>query len=294
MELDFLLKIVCGIFGTLISNMLFGSGSPDQAPDKEIDQHLKSPVVMAHHMNRDELSVPPFVTSVPDDHFAGVSAPMPSLGHARKSAVDDVVRQVLGAIGIEYNHQYVDRISGSVRDPKRNIEDRLSGFSHGVVLGIERNIVKSSWFRDDSGRYVYFVLVYYPGEKIREMRRLSKGAKVFASVVTKHKGDVRLKVWEVNGVSVVLTSARIIVRKKNRFAKAISFFVWHVPSGSEHDISMALGPIRVCGDSREVTLSLSECDKNLEDYLLGAKLERLATLKGHDELGRPVLARVSF
>ena len=50
--------------------------------------------------------VPLFVTSVPSGHFAGVSAPMPSLTEARRGAVGDVVRQVLGAIGVQYDHQY--------------------------------------------------------------------------------------------------------------------------------------------------------------------------------------------
>ena len=33
-------------------------------------------------------------------------APMPSLAEARRGAVDDVVRQVLGAIGAKYDQQY--------------------------------------------------------------------------------------------------------------------------------------------------------------------------------------------
>ena len=50
--------------------------------------------------------VPLFVTSVTSGHFAGVSVPMPSLAVARRGAVGDVVRQVLCAIGVQYDHQY--------------------------------------------------------------------------------------------------------------------------------------------------------------------------------------------
>ena len=69
--------------------------------------------------------VPLFVTSIPSGHFAGVSAPMPSLAEARRGAVDDVVRQVLGAIGVQYDHQYVDMVSGRVsgRGPARKVND---------------------------------------------------------------------------------------------------------------------------------------------------------------------------
>ena len=76
---------------------------------------------------------------------SGVSAPMPSLTEARRGAVDDVVRQVLGSIGGQYDHQYVDMVSGSVRGrgPEREVNDRLSGVAHGVVLGVEQNTVKS-------------------------------------------------------------------------------------------------------------------------------------------------------
>ena len=240
--------------------------------------------------------VPLFVNSVPSGHFAGVSAPMPSLAEARRGAVDDVVRQVLGAIGVQYDHQYVDMVSGSVRGRglKREVNDRLSGFAHGVVLGVEQNIVKSSWYRDVSNKWIYFVLVRYPDQLIAEMRRLSKGASVVASVISNKGKSVLLKVTEVNNVSVVLSSAVVSIKRRNRFAKAISFFVWKVPSGSTHNVSIAFDPVRVSGCSCEVMLAFDGSEKGFYDYLLGAKFERVAVLKGHDELGRAVNVRVPF
>ncbi len=240
--------------------------------------------------------VPLFVTSVPSGHFAGVSAPMPSLTEARRGAVDDVVRQVLGAIGVQYDHQYVDMVSGSVRGrgPERKVNDRLTGIAHGVVLGVDQNIVKSSWCRDASNKWIYFVLVRYPDRVVAEMRRLSKGAKIVASVISDNGCSVRLKVTEVNNVSVVLSSADVTINRRNRFAKTISFFVWKVPSGSTRNVSLALDPVRVCACSREVLLAFDGCEKEFYDYLLGAKVDRVAVLKGHDELGRAVSVRVPF
>jgi hypothetical protein len=238
--------------------------------------------------------VPLFVTSVPSGHFVGVSAPMPSFAEARRGAVDDVVRQVLGAIGVQYDHQYVDMLSVSVHGgrPQRTVEDRLSGVAHGVVLGVEQNIVKSSWYRDTSNRWIYFVLVRYPDRLISEMRRLSKGAKIVASVISDNGCCVRLKVTEVNGVSVVLSSAVMTINKRNRFAKAISFFAWKVPKGSTHNVSVAFSPVCICACSRELLLAFDGGQKELYDYLLGAKSDRVAVIKGHDEIGRAVSVRV--
>ena len=67
-------------------------------------------------------------------------------------------------------------------------------------MGVEQNIVKSSWCRDASNKWIYFVLVRYPDRLIAEMRRLSKGAKVVASVISDNGCSVRLKVTEVNNV----------------------------------------------------------------------------------------------
>lgn len=240
------------------------------------------------------LQVPGFVTSVPKSHFAGVSTPCKALSEARKSAVNDVVRQVLGTIGIEYDYKFFDLVSGDPRNPKRVIDDRLYGVAHGVVLGVGQSIVKSSWWQDATGRYVYFILVRYPDKKIREMRRLSKGAKILASVISENQKNVKLRVTEVNGVSVVLSSLDITVRKRNRYAKAISFYIWHVPSGSQSRMSIAIDPVRVCGGTSEVKLPLDGMDKDFIDYLLGADLKRVAVLKGHDELGRPISAKVVF
>jgi hypothetical protein len=295
-EFEFLLKIAIGIVGSLLGNLIFGSGSTEQAPPNRAQEQMKPSVVVERRVAVDKLQIPSFVTSVPSGHFAGVSAPSRSLAEARRSAVNDVVRQVLGSIGMVYEHKYVDRVSGSVRGrgPGRVVDDRLQGFSHGVVLGLEENVVKSSWYRDSLGRYVYFVLARYPEEKIREMRRLSRGAKIVASVASENGGDFRLKVSEVNGVSVMILSVVVKIKKRNRFSKFISFYMWHVPEGSEHTASVAFESVRVCGNSQEVVLSIAGCNKGFKDYLLGAKLERVAVLKGHDELGRVVSGEIVF
>jgi len=67
--------------------------------------------------------------SVPQSHFAGISSPCRSIAEARRSAINDVVRQILGSIGAEYEHSYVDKVSGNVRGQGPQGAWLMSGFA---------------------------------------------------------------------------------------------------------------------------------------------------------------------
>ena len=71
------------------------------------------------------LQVPSFFVKVPKEHFAGVSEPCKSLAEARKSAIYDVARQVLGSIGSRYSHRFVFDSSGNPKNPQVSIQDNL-------------------------------------------------------------------------------------------------------------------------------------------------------------------------
>lgn len=294
MNLKLLLLLAGGMLGSLFGNIL--SGSPEQVPPNRVREQFRSPAVIQSRVTTHELKVPSFVKNIPKGHFAGISSPKQSIAEARRDAVGHVVRQILGSINAQYEHRYVDRVSGNVRSHSlvRIVDDKFSVVTVGVVLGVEQNIVKKSWARDGSGRYLCFVLVHYPDELIDDMRRLSKGARVVASVISNSDNNIKLKVSEVNNVSVIISSAIVTITKKNRFAKAISFFIWHVPDNSRHHVSVAIDPVKVCSGSAQVLLPLTGFKKDLKDYLLGAELDRVAELQGHDELGRAVSTRVKF
>ena len=241
------------------------------------------------------LQVPSFLVTTPAGHFAGVSAPSPNLSDARKSAILDVVRQVLGSIGVSYGYGSKHYVKGNVRGegPQRTVEESLSGTAKGIVLGVEQNIAKSNWSKDGSGRFVYFVLVRYPEEKIREMRRLSKGARLIATDISDPSTDeIKLKVSETNGVSVVLTSADIIIRKHNRFSRPISLFIWKVPSMIEQKSLISIVPVKICSNSIKIQIPTNTFRKSLTDYLVGANLELIANLNGYDEIARPVAVKI--
>ena len=135
----------------------------------------------------------------------------------------------------------------------------------------------------------------YPEEMIAEMRRLSRGAKVVATALfDAGDSEIRLKVSELNGVAVTITSADIKLCKNNRFSKIISLFVWKVPSVIEHNSSISIDPVKICGNSANILLPTIVIRKSLTDYLLGANFELIANLNGYDEIGRLIRTKVAF
>lgn len=278
-------KILLSIFSSLLTGMF----AEYAACHGEVPVRPKAVAAVEHRVQ-----VPSFVTSVPAGHFAGVSAPCGSLGEARESAAGDVVRQILGAIDASYTHEYQDRVSGNPRSPARRVDDRLSKVAEGVVLGVEKAIVASSWSQDGSGRYVYFILVRYPDTTIAKMRRLSRGSSVVATLAGISGDALVLDVAETNGVAVTLSRAEITLRKVNTFAPFISYYILHVPAGSKAHYSKSIGPVRVCGGKRTVRLPMTRKERTVCDYILGSKVEAEAVLYGHDEIGRAVSAKVLF
>ena len=238
--------------------------------------------------------VPGFISSPPPGHFAGISSPLKSLTEARKSALSDVARQILHEIGGQYDHSFISRAFGNAHDPKRFVYDQLRIKSAGLIQGLKQNIVQHKWVRDFSGQYTCFVLARYPANLIREMRRLSKGSKVIATLSQTRDGKMAFKLSEINGVAAVMTSATIQVHKDNRFAKAISFFIWPVPEGSKNKKSVSFVPVQLCDNSATIQLTMDSIKKELTDYFLGARIKHSVTFKGIDEIGRPVQTNVVF
>jgi len=280
MELKLLLSFAASLLGGLFGHGLQGH---DQHPPK-------SPVPLIEH----KLQVPAFLANIPRGHFAGVSPPCNTLSDARKASIDDVARQILSAVNAEYTHQYFDRVAGNVRNPVRRVDDRLLKIAKGVVLGVEKGIVESSWSKDTSGRYIYFILVMYPDRNISEMRRLSKGAKVIGRVLRAGNSGMEIRVTEVNGVAVTLSSIDVTVRKANRYAGFISYYIMKVPKGSVARFSQAIAPVRVCRNSTTVTIKLPSHEKRFSDYLLGADLDVQGIIRGFDEIGRGVSVKVDL
>ena len=286
MEFKFLFNFAMSMLGSLVGEMFDDSDDPAKAPVH--NKVAEPPAIVRQVSEAPNSEVSKLVISVPFGHFAGVSNPSKSLAEAKRSAVNDVVRQILGSIDTSYSHQYSDHTFGNVKAINRVVDDRLDKVSRGIVLDVEKNIVKRSCSQDSSGRYVFSVLVSYPDSKISEMRRLSRGSKVTASVISKSNGNVILRITEANGVSVNLSSADVLIEKRNRFAKFYNFCVWKVPYGSKVRRVVPFDSVNVCGESTSISLGVDQSQLEFTDYLLGAKVERSIVLHGVDELGRNV------
>lgn len=239
-------------------------------------------------------SVPEFINHVPPGHYAGVSIPCTDLQKARNSAISDVARQVLGSINSEYNYSYTSTVSGNPGKPKILIRDDFSAIASGTVLDVEKNILRSTYCTDESGKLISFILVRYSEFQIEKMRRLSKGGNVVASILSESGGVLRVKITETNGVAVTLASADISVLKQNRFAEIINFCIWKVPYGSRNSFTRAFGPVKICGDTSIEEIDIRRAQKTWKDRFLGAHINFEIILKGLDEIGRDVFVDVIF
>jgi hypothetical protein len=239
------------------------------------------------------IEVPSFLAYVPQGHFAGISAPSKTLSEARRSAVNDVVRQILDSIGASYSHRLNMSVYGSPKNPQRMVSEDLKSSAKGIVKGVSSRIVRSSWIEFD-GKIICFILVKYPSELIAQMRRLTLGSIVTASVVGFEDGKALIQVSEGNGVKVTFTAADVLVRKHNCFAKKISYFVMKVADGSSESYRVGLEPVSVRGESTLISIGVDHGRPRLSDYLLGADIKRTVILSGFDEIGRKVSVKVSF
>ena len=87
-------------------------------------------IVDLHQAYSDLLQVPSFLSTTPEGHFAGVSSPCPDLSEARKSAILDVVRQVLGSIGASHGYVSKHHFKGNIRGESLQCDRRFT--SHPI------------------------------------------------------------------------------------------------------------------------------------------------------------------
>ena len=96
----------------------------------------------------------------------------------------------------------------------------------------------------------------YNSFRLRQLTGISKGAKVVCQLVRSSDVQIELSLAEVNGVAVTLSSVDITVRKFNRFAGFISYYIMKVPKGSQAKYSKTIRPVQICGESRNIKLKL--------------------------------------
>jgi hypothetical protein len=238
---------------------------------------------------------------VKKDHYLGVSPSCASLGEARDKALREVLCQVLRSVGASYSLKFDSSVvmeSGSGRDNvSRQVSEKFHYKASAFLSSIEQNVVSSSYRRVSSasgeGGVVYRILVYFPPRLIERARRLSLGAKVVARFVG--KGGM-IEVKEVNGVKVVLKGYVVSVVEKNRHADFLNYYVVSVSGGGsrsyERAFSNAVVLIGGAVKRVRVTVPTRGTGGGLKDLVLGTSRLVTVSLRGTDEVGRPLHLQV--
>ena len=229
------------------------------------------------------------IVFIPRDHFLGVSSPCATMVDARNEAFWDVAKQIVRTIGGRYDIQFESRMTQDGDMFRQYVDERFRFVGEGFISEIESNIVGSRYTVTD-GEYVYEMLVHFPRRLLDRMIRLSKGAKVLAKKIDASVYEVR----EVNGVSVVLTEATVILSEDNRHAGFLNYYVMRVSNGSNKTFTKALPePIILKGRGvKHTRLMVLNKNKPLTDAVLGTRRSVEITLIGTDEIGRPVKVKV--
>jgi hypothetical protein len=242
-------------------------------------------------MQTNLISLPPYVKNIPKDHFVGISTPRPSLAEARQAAIDDAKRQVLSSMGSNYRHSYVDHSSGNVISGKieRTVGDDFRNDSQGFLVRIESSIVDSHWITDEPGNYICFVLIRCSEKMIRDMQRLSRGARVVAKLETFDENRAVVELTECNNVWVTFVRATVSVTYLRKWAKAVTLFLWCVAEKADMTYEIPLSPFRIGGRMRKIPIDLADPAQRNPLFISTSSRYLKIILHGFDEMGRVVM-----
>jgi hypothetical protein len=171
---------------------------------------------------------------------------------------------------------------------------RSDAWEEGCGAGILKNRILESDIQETKGRYVCFVLIRFPHEKIDKLRKLTIGAKPGARVVSIGNGQVNVEVRENNGVEVILTEYEVNLATTNRHAGVITMFFMKVPkTACQTAHGMIEKKVSVKDSSKTLAIRYPASGQDLKSVILGSETELKIVLHGYDELGRPVTIPVS-
>lgn len=241
---------------------------------------------------RPEVRIPVFVTHPPKNHFVGISVPEKNLVKAKQSAVNDVIRQIMVSMGAEYDYSSSQHGYGNPKSPKTAFHDHLNIKANWFLKEVEKNVVQLSCNDDSTSGHICFVLVYYPDTFMEEAKRVGRGANLVSVVENIEKDELNLRISEVNNVAVTLTGGRITVSRKNRLASVISYYLWKVPDIKKKGYDLVVNPIRICGTSSDLKITVNGLKEYFSDFLPWVDVSIQGVLKGIDELGRPVESKI--
>ena len=258
--------------------------------DKPDIQETASPpveVIQALQVEAPKLiDIPVWVTQIPKNCFVGISSPSISIEEARQLSMNSVVSQILQTMGAEYSLTHKSELSGTVHSANHELHEQLTYTARWFIRSAQQNI-KETDIQQIKDKYICFVLIYCPPEKIERLRKLTIGPMVAARIVKAVNNEVVIEVIENNGVQVTFTDYDIEIMTRNRHAGVIAMFVWKVPESSMREFKGVLGEkVSIKDTSQILKVPISLTDTSLSSFILGAEDRFSIVLHGYDEVGR--------
>jgi hypothetical protein len=168
------------------------------------------------------------------------------------------------------------------------VDDELSSDSNGFLLQIENNIVESHWTEDKSGNYLFFVLIRYSEEMIRDMQRLSKGAKVIAILIEIDEKQAVVELTECNQVCVTFVRAKVSVTHFHKWAKLVTLFFRRMDEKSNYEYEIRISPLHICGQAQQIRIDFANWAQRKPLIISNTSRYLQIHLYGFDEIGRTV------
>ena len=153
---------------------------------------------------------------------------------------------------------------------------------------MENNIVDCHWVAVESGNYVCFVLIRYSEYMIRDMRRLSRGAKVIGQLLGFDENRAIVKLTECNHVCVTFARADVSVTHLHKWAKAVTLFFWRVEEKSKYEYEIPLSPLHICGQTQQIAIDFANQAQLKILFISNSSIYLQIILHGFDEIGRTV------
>lgn len=247
------------------------------------------PIVQALKVEAPQkIEIPEWVTNIPANGYVGISGFSRSIEEARQHALDSAVSQILQSMGAKYHLSHESRLEGNNSYTKHDLKEQLTYSAQWFVRAINENI-KETDIQNANGKYLCFLLVNLPPEKIENLRRLSIGPMTGARIFQLTNDSLIVEVWENNDVEISLADFEIELIDRNKHAKVITMFFWKIPEKEVQKIKGTLEEKIVCKNSiARFAICYQPPEQNVKTFFYGSERQIKILLHGHDEIGRPL------
>lgn len=234
------------------------------------------------------LRIPQWVTHTPEHGFVGISGFCQTIEEARQQAIHSAIAQIVQTMGAEYSLDHESRLEGNARYARHELKERLVYAAQWFVRAVNEN-VKETDIQDVKGKYLCFLLVRFPPDRIDRLRRLTIGPCAGARIVQLTDEHALVEVWENNGVEISLADFEMELTKRNQHAYIITMFLWKIPDEDIRKIRGVLNEkIVIKNGKASFSIPCPPPEQNIKSLLYGSERQLRIVLYGYDEIGRPL------